>query len=164
MSLPIPTSPRQSASQHRMREETVTARRNLYRRACALIEHGYRRPLTLPAVAAILAISPRHLQRVFEQCGSRTFSEELRWRRMNAACELLARPALPIAEVAQRVGYSQGPHFARAFRRCHGLSPSLYRQAPRQGARGKGRGRPAPPAGGSTASPPGRAGRVGWLR
>ena len=96
-----------------------------------MIEHGYRRPLTVSAIAAILAISPRQLERVFEQCGSRSFTEELRWRRMNAAAALLARRSLPVDEVAKRVGYSHGSHFARAFRRCHGVSPSRYRQAMR---------------------------------
>ena len=112
-----------------MREQTVNERRRLYLRACALIEHGYRRPLTLSAVAAILAISPRQLQRVFEQFGSRTFREELHWRRMTAASELLADPTPPITEVPRLVGYARRQHFARAFRRCRGVSPSAYRRA-----------------------------------
>jgi AraC-like DNA-binding protein len=112
-----------------MREQTVSERRRLYLRACALIEHGYRRPLTLSGVAAILAISPRQLQRVFEQFGSRTFREELHWRRMTAASELLAQPSPPLAEVPRLVGYTRGQHFARAFRRCNGASPSAYRRA-----------------------------------
>ncbi|MGA2163798.1 MAG: AraC family transcriptional regulator [Solirubrobacteraceae bacterium] len=112
-----------------MREQTVSERRRMYHRACALIEHGYHRPLTLPAVAAILAISPRQLQRVFEQFGSRSFREELLWRRMTAAGELLARPTPPLAEVPRLVGYSRGPSFTRTFRRCNGVSPSAYRRA-----------------------------------
>jgi AraC-like DNA-binding protein len=112
-----------------MRGQTMSERRRMYLRACALIEHGYRRRLTVSAVAAILAVSPRQLQRVFEQFGSRTFREELLWRRMTAASELLAYPTLPLAEVPRLVGYSRGPTFARNFRRCHGVSPSAYRRA-----------------------------------
>ena len=107
----------------------MSERRRMYLRACALIEHGYRRPLTVSAVAAILAISPRQLQRVFEQFGSRTFREELLWRRMTAASELLAHPTPPLAEVPRLIGYSRRPTFARNFRRCHGVSPSAYRRA-----------------------------------
>ena len=156
MSLSTPTqAAREPKGPHRMREQTVTARLNLYRRACALIEHGYRRPLTLPAVAAILAISPRNLQRVFEQYGSRTFSDELRWRRMNAACELLAHLSLPIDEVAQRVGVLAGAAFRAgvpalprplAVALPTGAARSAL-SAPWQGARGKVRGRPAPARG-----------------
>jgi AraC-like DNA-binding protein len=122
---PTDTSPTRSG----MRERTVSERRRMYLRARALIEHGYRRPLTLSAVAAILAISPRQLQRVFEQFGSRTFREELLWRRMTAASELLARPTPPLAEVPRLVGYVRGSYFARAFRRYNGVSPSAYRRA-----------------------------------
>jgi AraC-like DNA-binding protein len=124
---PAATSP----TRRGMRERTANERRWMYVRACALLKHGYRRPLTLPAVAAILAISPRQLQRVFEQFGSRTFREELLWRRMTAAAELLACPALPLAEVSALVGYSGGSHFTRTFRRCYGVSPSAYRRAVR---------------------------------
>ncbi|MFZ1155209.1 MAG: hypothetical protein WAN93_09925 [Solirubrobacteraceae bacterium] len=63
---PAATSP----TRRGIREQTVSERRRMYLRACALIEHGYRRPLTVSAVAAILAISPRQLQRVFEQFGA----------------------------------------------------------------------------------------------
>jgi AraC-like DNA-binding protein len=118
-----------SPTRRGMRERTVSERRRMYLRACALIEHGYRRRLTVSAVAAILAISPRQLQRAFEQFGSRTFREELLWRRMTVAAELLAHPALPLAEVPALVGYSRRPTFARTFRRCHGVSPSAYRRA-----------------------------------
>lgn len=122
---PAATSP----TRRGIREQTVSERRRMYLRACALIEHGYRRPLTVSAVAAILAISPRQLQRVFEQFGSRTFREELLWRRMTAASELLAHPTPPLAEVPRLIGYSRRPTFARTFRRCHGVSPSAYRRA-----------------------------------
>jgi AraC-like DNA-binding protein len=112
-----------------MREQTVSERRRLYLRACALIEQGYRRSLTLSAVAAILAISPRQLQRAFAQFGDRTFREELLWRRMTAADELLARPAVPLDAIPHLVGYRRGSQFARTFRRHYGVSPSAYRRA-----------------------------------
>jgi AraC-like DNA-binding protein len=34
-----------------------------------------------------------------------------------------------VEDVARLVGYSQGPHFARAFRRRYGLSPGRFREA-----------------------------------
>jgi hypothetical protein len=48
---------------------------------------------------------------------------------MDAAAELLSKPAIPVSEVAHRVGYCQPSHFARAFQRRYGVSPSAFRAA-----------------------------------
>jgi hypothetical protein len=46
---------------------------------------------------------------------------------MDAAAELLSKPAIPVREVARRVGYCQPSYFARAFQRRYGVSPSAFR-------------------------------------
>ncbi len=46
---------------------------------------------------------------------------------MIAAAELMSKPSISMRDVARMVGYSQPPHFARAFRRCYGVSPSVFR-------------------------------------
>ncbi len=46
---------------------------------------------------------------------------------MDAAAELLSKPAIPVREVASRVGYCHPSHFARAFQRRYGVSPSAFR-------------------------------------
>ena len=51
---------------------------------------------------------------------------------MQAACELLADPLRPTAEVAGMVGYEDASYFARAFKKKTGLTPTQYR---RQAAR-----------------------------
>lgn len=112
-----------------MRPHTLRERRRLYVVACAAIERHYQRSLTLEALAGVLATSPRQIQRAFEQFGERTFKEELLARRMGVAAELLSEPTVPVREVALLVGYRRGAHFARTFRRCHGVSPSAYRRA-----------------------------------
>ena len=53
---------------------------------------------------------------------------------MTAAAELLSLPSISVRDVAHRVGYRQPPHFARAFRRRYGVSPT-YRTKLRQAAR-----------------------------
>ena len=42
---------------------------------------------------------------------------------------MLRNPALTVAEVANAVGYRQAPHFAKAFRRIHDMSPAEWRRA-----------------------------------
>jgi AraC-like DNA-binding protein len=113
-----------------MRPNTLGARRRLYVLARLAVTRYYAKPLTLEAVAKALASSPRQLQRAYAQFGDRTFRADLRATRMAAAAELLSKPALPVADVARMVGYRQAPHFARAFRSCYGVSPSVFRRAP----------------------------------
>jgi transcriptional regulator GlxA family with amidase domain len=48
---------------------------------------------------------------------------------MSHARSLLAQNALPIRQVAVRVGYPQPAQFAKSFRRYHGQSPSNFRRA-----------------------------------
>lgn len=92
-----------------------------------MVQHYYRRELTTESVAKALAISPRQLQRIYAQFGDTTFHHDLVGRRLEAAARLLSTPALTVHNVAQRAGFHQSPHFARAFRCRYGVSPSTYR-------------------------------------
>jgi AraC-like DNA-binding protein len=116
-----------------MHPGTVLARRRLYLLARVVVARHYRRRLTLPLVAGALASSPRQLQRAYAQFGEITFHEDLFARRMAAAAQLLSdQPALAVRDVANLVGYRQAPHFAKAFRRCYGLSPARFRARARR--------------------------------
>jgi AraC-like DNA-binding protein len=96
--------------------------------ARVVIARHYRQPLTLARVARALASSPRQVQRAFEQFGGGSFSEHLMQRRLSVAADvLLEQRSIPVADVARLVGYRQGSHFARAFRRRYGVSPAAFR-------------------------------------
>lgn len=109
------------------RSSTLGERRRLYLLARLVVKRYYRRALTLETVGKALSCSSRQLQRAYAQFGDLTFHDDLVGRRMDAAAELLSLPSIPVCDVARRVGYSQAPHFARAFRRRYGVSPSTYR-------------------------------------
>jgi AraC family transcriptional regulator, regulatory protein of adaptative response / methylphosphotriester-DNA alkyltransferase methyltransferase len=123
-----------------MRPSTIRERRRLYLLARALVARYYRRALTLEALARALSCSPRQLQRAYAQFGERTFKEDLAARRMGAALELLAGQSISVRDVARLVGYSDGAHFARAFRRRYGLSPARFRERARSAQRVAGNG------------------------
>ena len=146
-----------------MRPATVESRRRLYVLARAVIARHYRQELTLAGVARALASSPRQLQRAFEQFGHSSFRKEVLGRRLAVGAEvLLEHRSLPVAEVARLVGYRQGSHFARAFRRRYGLSPARFREtgprrpAPRvlRGGRPPSRDGSAPLPGAERSPPP----------
>jgi AraC-like DNA-binding protein len=48
--------------------------------------------------------------------------------RMNAARELLTTTALPVTELAQRLGFCSSQHFANLFKRHTGVTPSACRE------------------------------------
>jgi AraC-like DNA-binding protein len=109
--------------------DTLAAHHRLYLLARVVVARHYRRELTLAEVAGALSTSPRQLQRVYTRFGEHTFKEDLLARRMAAAAELLIEQrAIPVQDVARLVGYRQGSHFARAFRRCYGLPPARFRE------------------------------------
>jgi AraC-like DNA-binding protein len=79
-------------------------------------------------VAARLGMTQRTLQRRLNQSGI-SFKHVLEGTLHARACALIGHPALPITEVALRLGYNDPSHFSRAFKRWTGASPSDYRRA-----------------------------------
>lgn len=54
-----------------------------------------------------------------------------RWlvqRRIARACEMLADPRVSVTEIALACGFSSSQHFATAFRKHMGATPSAYRR------------------------------------
>jgi AraC-like DNA-binding protein/DNA-binding CsgD family transcriptional regulator len=119
----------------RMRPNTLKERHLLYVRARSVVKRRYATPLTVEVVAQAVASSPRQLQRAFAEFGDGTFQDELIARRMTAATILLSRSAIPISDVARRVGYRSAHRFARAFRLRYGVSPSVFRAEVREAKR-----------------------------
>lgn len=90
--------------------------------------------LTLPAVAARLKLTPRHVQRLFEHGGS-TFSEFVLDQRLARAHRLLTDPRRidsTIGTIAFESGFGDLSYFNRTFRRHYGATPSEIRVVPRR--------------------------------
>jgi transcriptional regulator GlxA family with amidase domain len=109
------------------RESTVQLMAELYVHAQVAVERGYRRPLTLAMLARALAVSPRQLERAYDEIGLTTFAAHLRAVRLRNAAELLAHQPLTVTDVARLVGYRQPSHFVKAFRRRYGTTPGAFR-------------------------------------
>ena len=105
-----------------------------YIRAQVAVERRYRQPLTLRMVAGSLAVSPRQLERAYDEIGLTTFAAHLRAVRLRNAAELLAHQPLTVTDVARLVGYRQPSHFVKAFRRRFGVTPGAFRDAARSHA------------------------------
>lgn len=84
-----------------------------------------------PPVASLArscSMSPRQLQRSFQEVFS--FSPRTFWMkcRIRAACEALRTATEPILSVSQRLGFCDQSNFTQHFRRHTGLTPSGYRR------------------------------------
>jgi AraC-like DNA-binding protein len=84
------------------------------------------------AVAKLLAIGPRTLQRALKAEG--TSFREVRARFVERrALSLLSETDAPIEEIAKALGYSEQRSFRRVIKSWTGLSPSAFRAATRKG-------------------------------
>ncbi|TDC96545.1 helix-turn-helix transcriptional regulator, partial [Actinomadura sp. 7K507] len=54
----------------------------------------------------------------------------LTWWRLTTAARILTREDVPLAAIAQRVGYASEYAFANAFKREFGIAPGRYRSHP----------------------------------
>ena len=107
------------------REYTRRHRETLYAEACELIGSSENEQLTVDEVARSIATSRRQLQRVFVEIGGVSFREYVVSSRLQLAAQMLTED-VPVGEVARRCGYTHASHFARAFRRRHGVTPSAF--------------------------------------
>ena len=113
------------------RPATIRHRTSLFEEATSIVETEYASDLSLDDIARRVASSRRQLQRAYAEIGNTTFREHLTAVRMDRAADLLTTRGLTVREVAHRVGYRQPAQFAKAFRRHHGLAPSVFRDTRR---------------------------------
>ena len=77
--------------------------------------NNYDRDVDLDALSHHLNLSPKQTQRMVIKHTGRPFREELSYRRIRAAAELMREGRMTYAEVAERVGYQTYSGFWRAY-------------------------------------------------
>ena len=84
--------------------------------------------MRLDAASDLYGTSSRSLQRMLSREGTtfRSLRDEVTYE---LASDLLTDRGIPIADIAQSLGYRHPTHFTRAFRRIAGVSPRRYRAA-----------------------------------
>ena len=92
-------------------------------------------PLVLGELAQRFFINVSYCGELFKTVTGETFTHYVRRRRLEQACDLLEHTALPLTQIAARVGYADLPYFSRVFTASYGVSPSRYRAAARAGGR-----------------------------
>lgn len=86
--------------------------------------------LSLEKVARSTGVPVDRVTQHVKMASGLLFKAYLNKVRCEAARKLLLETDLPIAEVSQRVGYSNTPHFNRVFREIFGTTPTALRGGP----------------------------------
>lgn len=92
----------------------------------AYIQSNYSMELTNNSIAEHFGFHPNYLGRIIKQATGQSLHRFVMLCRINAAKELLTSSELKISKIAQAVGFSDIPHFTRAFRSHTGQLPSDY--------------------------------------
>lgn len=102
--------------------------RRQLRRVEEYVESNLDRAIRIADLAALCGCSAAHFHRAFRRACGITPLEFVNHRRIRRAVVLLqAEPALGVAELAERVGYTSPNYFARLFRRLVGVGPARYK-------------------------------------
>jgi AraC-like DNA-binding protein len=105
-------------------------------RARDAIDRDYARPLHIPTLARIAAVSEAHFIRTFRTTFGETPHRYLQRRRIERAMALLRDTDASVTDVCLQVGFGSLGTFSRTFQALVGQSPSAYRR--------RVRARPAP--------------------
>ncbi|WP_334077398.1 AraC family transcriptional regulator [Paenibacillus sanfengchensis] len=97
------------------------------RRAAEFIELNYSRMISIDQLSEHVSLSKYHLIRRFSASTGLTPGAYLTHVRTEKAMELLRGTGLSIEAIAERIGYSSGSYFIKAFRGLTGLTPGEFR-------------------------------------
>ncbi len=97
------------------------------KKAQEFIESNYADKITVDALASMLALSRRHLERRFKKATSNTVVEYMQRVRIEAAKMSLETIRENVNEVMYNVGYTDTKAFRMIFKKITGLSPVEYR-------------------------------------
>src|SRR5687767_9398828 len=94
----------------------------------ALMKHDPGQPLPLRRLAQSVNLSPTRLWYLFKAETGSPPARYLRTLRMQGATTLLVDTFLSVKEIIARMGFSDGSHFVRDFKRIYGVTPTEYRK------------------------------------
>lgn len=112
--LRLPTNPDPTSLGHQVQE---------------YIDHHFSEPITLQAIGDALHASPYYLSHVFKDVTGYSPMQYLTRRRIGEAQNLLLETDLPIARIAEQVGYETQNYFNLQFSKHVGMPPRKFRQS-----------------------------------
>ncbi len=84
-------------------------------------------PVPLAAIAGMVGLSTRQLDRLFIAATGQSGSRAYRTIRIDTALELLSQTMLSVTEIAHATGFVDGAHLAKTLKKSEGLTPREIR-------------------------------------
>lgn len=101
----------------------------LVRRMNEIIERDYTSPnLGLNSIAEELNMSPIYISRLYKQSTTLALPDVIQDTRMNMAKKLLIETEYPVADIAEKTGYTSSSYFYRMFKKNNGVTPNDFRK------------------------------------
>ena len=97
------------------------------RAAIRLMQHHVEETISIADIAGRIGLSTRQIERLFLRDLQMSTSRYYVSMRIDRARELLLCSDRPILDVAVATGFTSASHFARWFKRLHGMRPSHFR-------------------------------------
>ncbi len=113
--------------QVRQSTDTLAIDDPLLAQALTILRDEVDRQIAPEELARRLDISRRTLDRRFKLHLGQTVADRIQWHRLERVKQLLRETTFPMAEIAERSGFTDINHLGHAFRREVGISPSDYR-------------------------------------
>jgi AraC family transcriptional regulator len=107
---------------------TAPLRTQLLRDVLAYIDRHLASKIVLDQLAAVASMCVDHFVRAFEQATGTTPHRWVLERRLEISRLRLRETTDAVGVIARECGFSGAAHFAAAFRRFHGTTPSAYRR------------------------------------
>lgn len=98
------------------------------RNAINILEGQYDQKHTIASLSRLVGLNECYLKSLFKEQTGQTIAECQRSIRMKKAKYFIEILGCTVMEAAQKVGYNNPGHFAAAFRKEYGLSPSSLKQ------------------------------------
>lgn len=93
------------------------------------IDAKYTEKIKIEELASQFGIHPNHLSRVFSEAYGISPKQYLLNLKMEKAAQLLTASDMPVALIAESLGYEDQHVFSRAYKKHWGVSPMLYRKS-----------------------------------
>lgn len=84
--------------------------------------------LTLAECADQLGYHPSYIWRVMKHTKDMTFTDYIAGQKLELAKKMLKETELSVAEIAERLSYSNAQNFIRVFKKLMGMTPGQYRK------------------------------------